>query len=192
MISTNGSVTSEELDTAITELLSGEANTAFFYFAGHGSLNEETNSGYLVTSDGKSPNWGISLSNMLELANKAHPRIKSTVIILDSCQSGYAGEVSGLASANNPVSIIGTGITILTACHREGVAKEVGNHGAFTAILLDGLAGSAADVMGHITPASLYAHVDQTLGPWEQRPIYKANVQSFITLREVAPNPKNA
>ena len=29
--------------------------------------------------------------------------------------------------------------------------------------------------------------VDQTLGSWEQRPIYKANVQSFISLRQVAP-----
>jgi hypothetical protein len=27
----------------------------------------------------------------------------------------------------------------------------------------------------------------QTLGPWEQRPIYKANVQTFITLRTVEP-----
>jgi hypothetical protein len=25
------------------------------------------------------------------------------------------------------------------------------------------------------------------LGPWEQRPIYKANVQTFVTLRQVAP-----
>jgi len=38
-----------------------------------------------------------------------------------------------------------------------------------------------------VTPASLYAHVDQTLGAWEQRPIYKANVQQFIELRTVAP-----
>ena len=186
LVSSNGPVCSGALHEAITELLSGEAETAFFYFAGHGVLNEETNSGHLVTYDGRNPNWGVSLSSILDLANKAHPGIKSTVIILDSCQSGYAGEVPGL-TANGTVSVIGTGVTILTACHRQGAAVEAGDQGAFTAILLDGLAGSAADVMGRITPASLYAHVDQTLGAWEQRPIYKANVQSFITLREVAP-----
>jgi len=54
-------------------------------------------------------------------------------------------------------------------------------------LLLDGLNGSASDIRGNITPASLYSHVDQTLGPWEQRPIYKANVQTFVTLRQVAP-----
>ena len=53
--------------------------------------------------------------------------------------------------------------------------------------MLDGLRGAASDVIGRITPAALYAHVDQTLGAWEQRPIYKANVQSFVTLREVSP-----
>ena len=186
LVSTNGPVCAGELHEAITELLSGEAETAFFYFAGHGMLNEETNNGHLVTYDGKSPNWGVSLASILDLANKAYPAIKSTVIVLDSCQSGYAGEVPGLA-ANGAVSVIGTGVTILTACHRQGTAAEADDHGTFTAILLDGLAGSAADVMGRITPASVYAHVDQTLGAWEQRPIYKANVQSFITLREVEP-----
>ncbi len=186
LVSSERDITSSILSKAIKELLSAEADTAFFYFAGHGILNEETNNGHLVTCDGKDPNWGVSLSEILELANNAYPKIKSTVIVLDSCQSGYAGEVSGLTLAKNP-SIIATGITILTACHREGVAAEDGGHGAFTAILLDGLAGSAVDVMGRITPASLYAHVDQTLGAWEQRPIYKANVQRFITLREVEP-----
>jgi hypothetical protein len=54
-------------------------------------------------------------------------------------------------------------------------------------MLLDGMMGGCADICGNITPASLYSHVDQTLGSWGQRPIYKANVQNFITLREVAP-----
>ena len=59
--------------------------------------------------------------------------------------------------------------------------------GLFTSILIDGLEGSASDILGNITPASLYALIDQTLGPLDQRPIYKANVMRFITLRHVAP-----
>lgn len=177
-------VTSEILSTAIADLLSGDAETALLFFAGHGIINEETNAGYIVSQDGKKGSWGISLSEILGLANKAYPRIKSTVIILDSCHSGFAGEVAGLTS---DVSVIGNGVTILTACHRDGLANETAGHGLFTEILLDGLGGASADIRGHITPASVYSHVDQTLGPWEQRPIYKANVQTFVTLRQVNP-----
>jgi hypothetical protein len=39
-----------------------------------------------------------------------------------------------------------------------------------------------------MSEAALYTLVDQTLGPWGgQRPIYKANVQTFVTLRQVQP-----
>jgi len=138
-----------------------------------------------VSQNGSNGAWGISLSEILELANNAYPRIKSTVIILDSCHSGFAGEVPSLG--NERIAAIGTGVTILTACHRNGTAGEVNGHGLFTDILLDGLSGGSADICGRITPASVYSHVDQTLGPWEQRPIYKANVQTFVTLRQVSP-----
>lgn len=187
MISNEKDVTSQRLNEALKELFSGQAETVFFYFAGHGTIDDVANDGYLVTQDGSEPNWGISLSHILEMANNSHPKIQSTVIILDSCNSGFAGEVSGLGQGDAAPSIIGNGVTILTACHRKGTAAESNGHGTFTSIVLDGLRGAACDVIGLITPASLYAHVDQTLGAWEQRPIYKANVQSFITLREVSP-----
>ena len=166
-------------------MFEGDADTALFYFAGHGIINQETNAGYIVSQDGGKGAWGISLSEILGLANRAYPRIKSTIIVLDSCHSGFAGEIPAIG--NDQIAAIGTGVTILTACHRNETAGEDDGHGLFTSILLDGLSGSSADICGRITPASLYAHVDQTLGPWEQRPIYKANVQSFITLREVSP-----
>lgn len=178
-------VTSELLNEAVEALFSGDAETALLYFAGHGILNRETNEGHIVAQDGRKGGWGMSLGNILALANKAYPKIKSSVIILDSCHSGYAGEIAGLANEN--VSVIGNGVTILTASHREGVAEEGIIHGLFTEIILDGLRGSAADVLGNVTPAALYSLVDQTLGPWGQRPIYKANVQTFVVLGQVEP-----
>lgn len=185
-ISSEEELTSASLDEAIDALFKGDADTALFYFAGHGIVDSDKNSGYLVTQDGSKPNWGINLTGLLERANNAYPHIKSTIIILDSCQSGFAGEVTGLGKSS--VSHIGNGVTILTACHRnEGASEIIGGHGKFTNIMLDALSGAASDVLGRITPASLYAYVDQTLGAHEQRPIYKANVQEFITLREVAP-----
>jgi hypothetical protein len=179
------SITSAILESSISELFKGDADTALLFFAGHGIINPATNAGYLVSQNGAKGAWGISLADILAMANAASPRIKSSVIILDSCHSGYAGEVPGVG--NQAIAAIGDGVTILTACHREQTAAEEGGHGLFTGILLDGLNGSSADICGRITPASVYSHVDQTLGPWEQRPIYKANVQTFVTLREVSP-----
>lgn len=178
-------VTAAVLNAAVEKLFSDDAETALLYFAGHGIINRATNTGHIVAQDGRKGGWGISLGEILSLANKAYPKIKSSIIILDSCHSGYAGEIAGLS--NQEVSLIGTGVTILTASHREGVAEEGIKHGLFTEILLDGLRGAAADILGNVTPAALYSLVDQTLGAWGQRPIYKANVQTFVTLRQVAP-----
>ena len=183
--SDRSTVSSEVIYSQLEELFKGEAETVLLYFAGHGIIDPTTNAGYIVSQDGKKGSWGVPLSEILNMANAASPKIKSTVIILDSCSSGYVGEVAGLNK--DSISVIGSGVTILTACHREGTAGEVDGHGLFTSILLDGLTGASADICGHITPASVYSHIDQTLGPWEQRPIYKANVQTFVTLRDVAP-----
>lgn len=186
LTSRDGLVTGAALNDEIEELFKGDADTVLLYFAGHGIINRETNNGFIVAQDGRRGAWGMALSDILSLANRAYPHIKSSVIILDSCHSGYVGEVASLG--NNDISIIGTGVTILTASHREGTAGEGANHGLFTEIVLDGLRGASSDILGNVTPAALYSLVDQTLGPWGgQRPIYKANVQSFVTLRQVAP-----
>ncbi|MGE4531508.1 MAG: caspase family protein [Acidithiobacillus sp.] len=62
------------LETAISDLFKGgDAETALLYFAGHGIINPETNAGYIVSSDGKKGAWGMSLSEILALANGAYP-----------------------------------------------------------------------------------------------------------------------
>lgn len=186
LTSDNDVVSTERMFEAVTQLFKGDADTVVLYFAGHGVLNQETNAGFLVSQNGTKGAWGLSLGDILVMANGAYPHVKSTVIILDSCHSGQAGEVPQLGGAGQ-VSVIGTGVTILTACHRLGLADEDDQHGLFTGLLLEGLTGSASDVRGYITPAALYSLIDQTLGEWEQRPIYKANVQTFVTLRQVPP-----
>ncbi len=177
-------ITSEVILEALDELFKGDAETVLFYFAGHGIIDQITNTGYIVSQDGKKGSWGISLSDLTMLANNAYPHVKSSVIILDSCNSGYAGELPNIKSE---ASVIGNGVTILTACGRIENAQESNGHGLFTDMLIDALSGGASDILGRITPASIYSHIDQTLGSWEQRPIYKANVQNFVSLREITP-----
>lgn len=185
LVSNENDTTTMSIHDSIRDIFEGDAEIVVIYFAGHGLLDNQINDGFLVTTDGSYPNWGVSLSSVLSMANKAYPHIRSTVIILDSCQSGFMGDLSIMS--NSGLTVIGEGVTILTACHKLGTAEEQGTHGKFTDVLLDGLSGAACDILGRITPAALYAYVDQTLGPREQRPIYKANVQSFITLRQVEP-----
>lgn len=179
-------VSCELLHAEVARLFRGDADIALFYFSGHGLINPDTNAGSIVCQDGRRGAWGMALGELVGLANEGYPRIKSTVIILDCCHSGFAGRDT-VSNSNTTISHIGNGVTILTACPADAVAVEGPEHGLFTELLLDALNGSAADICGRITPAAVYSHIDQTLGPWEQRPIYKANVQSFVVLRSIAP-----
>ena len=79
------------------------------------------------------------------------------------------------------------GVTILTASTAEQYADEVNGEGVFTTLLIDALIGSAANLVGNVTPGSIYAHIDQSLGPWGQRPVFKTNVKRFVSLRKVKP-----
>ena len=78
-------------------------------------------------------------------------------------------------------------MTVLTASSKSQYAAENEGHGVFTTLLVDALNGSAANLVGEITPASVYAHIDQSLGAWEQRPIFKTNIKKFVSLRSVNP-----
>jgi hypothetical protein len=84
--------------------------------------------------------------------------------------------------------LITEGITILTASTADQYASEKNGSGVFTTLLVDALSGSASNILGDVTPGSVYAHIDQSLGAWEQRPIFKTNVRNFIPLRKAAPS----
>lgn len=172
-------VTREKLKEKVYELFADDAEIALYYFAGHGHI--ETTGGYLCASDCRTGDDGLPLSEILTLANNSKAR--NRVIILDSCHSGIAG-AHPLAPQNAELS---EGLTILTASTAEQYASEQYNSGVFTTLLVDALGGAAGNLVGDVTPGSVYAHIDQSLGPWEQRPVFKTNVKSFVSLRKVQP-----
>jgi len=172
--------TKSELKTLISDLFKGTNDIALLYFSGHGFMSEV--GGYLVTPDYKHNDEGISMYDILMLANKS--QTKDKIIILDCCYSGGFGspEVTGQAA------LLNDGISILTASRKDEPSIELKNgHGVFTNLLLNALRGGAADLRGHITPGGIYSHIDQALGPWDQRPVFKTNVTRFTSLREVDP-----
>lgn len=184
MTSDEGAVTTAAMAKAVEDLFAAQADVALIYFAGHGAI-ASSGEGILVSTDGAQGALGLSLTSVIAQANRAHPKIKSVIIILDSCHSGAAGENPGVLA--DEVAAVGQGVIVLSAAHKNGYANEFGGRGVFTDILIEGLRGSASDILGNITPAAVYSLVDQTLGPWEQRPLFRANVQFFISLRKVAP-----
>jgi hypothetical protein len=172
-------VTRKALKEKVRELFADDAEIALLYFAGHGSI--ETTGGYLCASDSRTGDEGLPLGEILTLANASRTRNK--VIILDSCHSGIMG--------SNPIApqtaLLAEGITILTASTAEQYATEENAGGVFSLLLVDALQGAAANLVGDVTPGSVYAHIDQSLGSWGQRPVFKTNVKQFVSLRKVEP-----
>lgn len=171
-------VTRSELREAVEQLFRDDSEIALLYFAGHGYI--DSTGGFLCASDCAEGHDGLALSDVMAFANKSPA--KNKVIILDSCHSGITG-----ASANvTQVAEIKEGVTILTASTADQYSMEVDGSGVFTHLLVDALNGAGANLVGQITPGSVYAHIDQSLGAWAQRPVFKTNVKRFVSLRTTA------
>jgi hypothetical protein len=175
----NDRVNRGDLKDRIEKLFNTEAEIALFYFAGHGHI--EATGGYLLATDSRRGDEGVSLSEILALANESPARNK--LIVLDSCHSGIAGT----PPAGGQLAALAEGLTVLTASTKDQYATEENGRGVFTTLFVDALSGGAANLTGDITPGSVYAHIDQSLGAWEQRPVFKTNVKQFVSLRKVSP-----
>lgn len=171
----------ELLKEMIDHLFSGDDEIALFYFSGHGYMDKS--GGYLVTPDYRNYEEGISMNDVLIMANNS--KVKHKIIILDCC---YSGTMVAPVLDHAMMSHINQGVTILTSSSKDQVAVEVNGQGVFTGLLVEALNGGAADIVGHITPGSLYAYIERALGPWEQTPLFKANVNEFVCLRKANPS----
>lgn len=168
-----------DLKDAIEELFKDDSEIALFYYAGHGSL--DTVGGYLCTSETKRADDGLSLNDVMTIVSKS--KAKNKVIILDSCFSGNVSERSIMPG----FSELHDNTTILAACGKGEYANEEQGSGVFTSLLVEALYGGAMNLLGEVSPGSIYSYVDQSLGAWEQRPIFKANIKSFVCLRKNVP-----
>jgi uncharacterized caspase-like protein len=172
----------EELDEQVGKLFADDPEIALFYFAGHGSKDDRTGRGYLLCGDSKSTVDGLPLTQILDLANTS--KATNCLIVLDSCYSGIAASNPLVPDASEPLR---TGLTILTASTDKQYASEDNGSGLFTSLFVNAMQGAAANLIGHISPGSVYAHIDQSLGAWKQRPVFKTNVKNFVSLRRVRP-----
>ena len=180
LVAPSEQVTRPILKQSVEGLFGRQADVALFFFAGHGTANNL--GGYLVTQDAQQYDEGLSMSDVLTMANNSPARER--IIILDCCQSGAMGQ---LPAVNNDAALLRQGVSILSACRESEASVEADGGGLFTSLVCDALRGGAADVCGKVTIAGIYAYVDETLGGWDQRPLFKIHVSGLVPLRNCQP-----
>ena len=167
----------DKMSEAIHNLFEGDDDVALLYFSGHGIKKDDGE--YLCTPDFTTNYPGVKLSEVLTWI--ANSECKNKIVILDCCYSGGMG--------NNPLRAdcaeLVKGTTFLSACKTTQCSVEYNGHGVFTNLLIGALKGGASDLLGNITLGAIYAYIDKALNRWEQRPVFKTNVQEFIPLRKV-------
>ncbi len=179
--STEGLVDRRTVLEAIDTLLSPGVDVALFYFAGHG--HNAPNDVVLATQEFVNGDDGVSLSSVL---GKVHQStVREVIIILDCCFSGGAG---GVPQLGVNAAALRQGVAILSASQANQAAVETpSGRGMFTTYLCGALDGGAADVLGKVTLAGVYAYLSESFGPWDQRPTFKANLDRLHDLRRCTP-----
>lgn len=174
-------VTRDVVVAAYRALLAPGADVALLYFAGHGL--SQPGDVTLACADGSNNNPGTRLSEIMGAVQ--HSSVGEVVVVLDCCFSGAAGTVAQLGGE---VAALRPGVSILTASRSEQAAAEIPpGRGVFSTYLCGGLDGGAADVLGKVTIAGLYAYLSESFGAWQQRPCFKTNIDRANPLRTCEP-----
>jgi hypothetical protein len=173
----------ETLIESIEALLAPGADVALFYFAGHGDRVSNGTDVALVAQNATQREPGITLSSVL--AQVATSSVKEVIIILDCCFSGAAGGIPQIGGNN---VVLKQGLSILTASRGDQVSAETPDgRGLFSTYLCGALDNGAADTLGKVNLAGIYAYLTESFGAWDQRPTFKANVDGLHDLRKCKP-----
>lgn len=164
----------------LEQLFRYPADVALFHFSGHGSTSGAD--GYLCTQDGSKHDEGVSLTEVLVLANGS--KTKEVVVVLDCCFSGHAGNPAVLGSDK---ALLREGVSILTGSRNNQPSVETGGGGVFTSLVVDALDGGAANLLGGVSAPAIYTFVEAALGAWDQRPLFKSNLSTALDLRRTEP-----
>lgn len=176
----DSSCTSSKLFSAVRKLFDQEADTVLFYYSGHGGIYQ--GNGYLCPSDATYVPDCLAMETLLDIISQS--KATNKIIILDSCHSGSLGRLDVLPGCD----VLPENTTILAAS-RANETSGMNLYGSFfTMALYEALYGGAANILGEITPASVYAFIDRALQNHEQRPVFKANLDHFVILRKHKPD----
>ncbi|MEQ7845783.1 caspase family protein [Nocardioides kribbensis] len=178
-------VTAKQVETAIDTFFDEDRldpdNKAdlLFYFSGH-AVPRGRKRVEFQAYDGDAYPFG-ELMNLVEGLRAPN---RTITIILDCCMSGGIG-ANALVPAQ---TLLLENVSILTATRSGELAKDDPRRGGlFSQRLRGGLEGAAADLLGNITPMSLYAYASTAMGNVEQTPTFKSHVVEPPVIRKVEP-----
>jgi hypothetical protein len=132
----------------------------FIFYAGHGQtqdLPRGGKEGYIIPVDGDEKDYyatAIKMGELQGLSNRL--RAKHIFYVMDSCFSGLLLRSRGEGKEHTTARAR----QVLTAGSEGEEVFEVGGHGLFTKVLLEGLEGDAdLDKSGDITATELYKFI---------------------------------
>lgn len=172
-------VTRKTITSAVRDFYAREASLGILYFSGHGFLSDT--GGQLIPQDAKSADDGLSMRDILTWISRSP--VLECVVILDCCFSGAFGD---LPESDRDEVKLRKGVSVLAAANTTEAAMEINGKGVFTSLLCDALLGGACDLLGRVTIGSIYSHIDLSLSAFDQRPIFKAYLSNFHTVRRCA------
>ena len=176
----NENATYKNIEYYLKMVFSDDCEIGLFYFSGHGHDDEKD--GRICTIDFENEHFGMRFSDIIDIVQSS--KCKNKVIILDCCYSGRLGNFKVIGDQ----TLLSCGTTILTSCNKNeisvGESAKGTTYSLFTNLLIYALKGGASDIFGRVTPGSIYSFIDSSLGNFDQRPLFKSNVESFVTLRE--------
>lgn len=170
------SITLSQLEAALVQLFLPEGEeipeTALLFFSGHGLRKERgIQEGFLATSDVNPDlgNWGLSLQWLRRLLQESP--VQKQIIWLDCC---YSGELlkfqKNLQQEADPGNQEYRDRCFITACRDFEVARERGDRGVLTSVLLRGLDPTQRPD-GWVTSHTLADFIKQELKTSTQAPI---------------------
>lgn len=170
-------ITKDHLRDRIEELFMYQREISLLYFSGHGYI--ENTGGYLITTECKRGDQGVSMNDILIMANNSPAT--NRIIILDCCHAGGFGN----NPLNQKLSSIAEGVTILCASSKDQYAVEKNGSGVFTSLFVHALDGGAANILGEISAGNIYGYIDRAMGEQGQRPLFITNIRRYANLRRV-------
>jgi len=171
----------------------------FLYFAGHGDVETELESGFLLTYNSEKNNYPASSIDIMMLEKHVNALVNknvSVVLITDACRSGnLVGGIGGATVTMNSIYKGFNNVIKLTSCLPNQLSQEkkfnTGGHGVFTYYLVNGLSGLAdKNNDNEISLREIDNYLDEVSSETEQKQIPKVDGNPLSVINEYNPDIK--
>lgn len=164
----------------------------FIYFAGHGDVENDIESGFLLTYHCEPTNYpatdAIDISMLEKFVGAFTKKNTKVVLITDACRSGNLA--GGMSGAKSTISSLNNGfqnVIKILSCQPNQLSQEKyypgGGHGVFTYHLIDGLSGLAdKDNDKYITLRELDRYLDEVAEETNQQQVPKTDGDPTIRI----------